>query len=253
MLLSVVIIAKNECCHIAECIKSAELLSNDIIVVDSGSHDNTNLIALKANASVHQINWQGYSHARNTGADHAKHEWIFALDADERISAHLAKTINNLNIINNQKIFGCKRRNYLGNRRVRYGEWGNDITYRLYNKIYTHWNEALVHETLSATPKQKLVLDGYIDHYTAESISEFKSKLEKYAQLQACSYLNRGKKATFLKRFFSPLVNFLSGYVFNLGFLDGYTGLQIANMNAYYTWLKYNLLYELQNKNPIIH
>jgi len=245
MLVSVVIIAKNEAGNIAACIKSAELLSNDIIVVDSGSKDGTQEIAAQAKASLHFIDWQGYGNARNAGAAQAKHEWIFALDADERISKKLAEVIKKLDEPNEKVIYGCKRRNYLGSTLLRFGEWGSDTTYRIYNKNFAVWDDAMVHESLSADGNEKEVLPGFLEHYTINSLPEFRLKLQQYARLQAQHFFEQGKRANFFKRFLSPLAGFISGYIFKLGFLDGYTGLQVAKMNAYYTWLKYNLLYKM--------
>src|SRR5215216_1545034 len=123
MLISVVIIAKNEANNIAACIESAGLITDDIIVVDSGSSDGTQEIALKANASVHLITWKGYGNSRNTGAAQAMHDWIFALDADERISKKLAQAIKELNNVRRETIYGCRRRNYYGKKVLHYGEW----------------------------------------------------------------------------------------------------------------------------------
>jgi glycosyltransferase involved in cell wall biosynthesis len=245
MLISVVIIAKNEASNIAACIESAGLISDDIIVVDSGSNDGTQEIALKANALVHIISWQGYGNSRNAGAAQAKHDWIFGLDADERICKRLANAIKEIDNSEPHIIYGCKRRNYYGNKVLQYGEWGNDTTYRLYNKNCAHWDNAMVHESLIAEGIEKKLLPGSLEHYTINNLQEFRVKLEQYAKLQARNFYEQGKRAGFLKRFFSPAVNFLSGYIFKLGFLDGYAGFEIAKMNAHYTWLKYNLLYNM--------
>src|SRR5437867_993081 len=169
MFISVVIIAKNEAHNIGECIKSAALLSDDIIVVDSGSNDGTQEIAMDANAMLHLVTWRGYGNSRNAGAEHAKHDWIFALDADERISKKLAasvKELNSLETLETNVIYGCRRRNYFGNKLLRFGEWGNDTTYRLYNKNYKHWDDAMVHESLSPPDSGKKLLPGYLEHYT---------------------------------------------------------------------------------------
>ena len=91
--ISVVIITLNEEKNIIDCIRSAKLLSDDIIVVDSGSVDNTVQLARHEGARVFPIKWQGYGFSRNLGAGKAKHNWIFALDADERISPALATII----------------------------------------------------------------------------------------------------------------------------------------------------------------
>src|SRR6476660_9693532 len=98
--LSVVIITRNEEHNIAGCVQSAKLVSDDVIVVDSGSDDQTIKLAIQNGARVFSIHWEGYGFSRNYGSVRAKHNWIFALDADERISPELASSIEKLNLNN---------------------------------------------------------------------------------------------------------------------------------------------------------
>ena len=92
--ISVVIIAKNEMQNIGDCIMSAKLVSNDIIVADSGSEDGTQTLVLKYGARLHETTWKGYGQTRNEATALTINKWILALDADERISPELATAIN---------------------------------------------------------------------------------------------------------------------------------------------------------------
>jgi (heptosyl)LPS beta-1,4-glucosyltransferase len=91
--ISVVIIAKNEAENIVDCIRCARLVSEDVIVADSGSEDNTPALAVEAGARLLKIAWKGNGASRNTGAEFTKNEWILALDTDERVTPSLAEAI----------------------------------------------------------------------------------------------------------------------------------------------------------------
>src|SRR4051812_45694558 len=93
---SVVIITRNEEDNIVDCIRSARLVTDDIIVVDARSTDNTVSLAEAQHARVYEIDWKGYGSSRNRGAQKARHNWILALDADERITSSLAQAINDI-------------------------------------------------------------------------------------------------------------------------------------------------------------
>ena len=246
--ISVIIIAKNEAENITDCIISAKLISKDIIVADSGSNDGTTQYALKAGAKILTINWKGYGHARNSAAEFATNNWIIALDADERVTPELAASINSLLLNDDKKLYGFKRENFFGSKKIIFGEWGRDKLYRLYNKKAAGWNQALVHENIEGSELTKKIISGSILHYTMKDKAEFYAKTILYAQLSAAKYFDAGKKPTFLKRFISPAFSFIQNYLFRLGFLDGKEGFMIACTNSRYNFLKYKLLKELRCK-----
>jgi glycosyltransferase involved in cell wall biosynthesis len=237
---SVVIIAKNEALHIAACVESARLLSNDVIVVDTGSTDSTVPLAAAAGAKVIHVEWKGYGNARNTGATHAFHDWIFSLDADERITPGLAQSISRIEKAVPETVFGFKRQNFFLGGKIRFGEWGQDKVYRLYHRGRNKWNDARIHESITGTHRQ--LLTGAIDHYPVVDKEQNRRKTQQYAALNAQKLLEQGKKATFEKRFLSPAFNFVKSYFLLLGFLDGKRGLTIALSTSRYSWLKYDLL-----------
>jgi len=243
--ISVVIITKNEAAHITDCIKSAQLITADILVSDNGSTDDTLSLAEKAGAKVIKTEWKGFGTTRNMAAAFAKHNWILALDADERITQELKNSLDQLNFENNNRVYGFKRQNYLNHKKIRFGEWGRDKVFRLYHKEHTHWSEVPVHEQIIGENAEYTFIKGYIEHYPVSTPEKNKEKTVKYAQLNALKFFQQQKKATFAKRFLSPAFNFIKMYILLLGFLDGKEGFRIAKYTTEYTWLKYHFLHEL--------
>jgi len=249
--LSVVIITCNEEHNIAGCIESAKLVSDDIIVVDSESQDQTVHLAQEFNARVFSIRWKGYGFSRNFGANQAKHNWILALDADERITKELAKAIDKLQLDELNVIYRFRRRNFLRQQKIRFGSLGFETVKRIYNRNYAKWDLTLVHEKLASTRPVKKRIAGYIDHYGIKSKEDYLAKAILYAQMSAEKYFLQGKKSNALKRYFSPLFNSVKSYFFQLGFLDGSKGWITAKIIAYYSWMKYFYLRQLLKESKI--
>jgi len=240
-LISVVIITKNEQDNIVDCIQSARQISGDIIVVDSGSTDRTLALARAEGARVIPVSWNSYGDSRNVGAAAAHHNWIFALDADERIDARLAGAINALELSDRRAIYRFRRDNYYGSKKLRFGSFSVDKAYRLYNRANARWDLTPVHEELVYLDRlHKTVYTGRLCHYGIRDTESFCEKMRYYAILSAQKYYQQGKRPTVFKRFGSPLFNALKSYIFQLGFLDGREGWIITWNIAYYSWLKYN-------------
>jgi glycosyltransferase involved in cell wall biosynthesis len=242
--ISVVIITRNEEHNIVSCIRSARLVTDDIIVVDTNSDDATTSLALGERAKVFSLSWHGYGFARNFGASRAKHNWILALDADERISSKLARSIHKLNLYDSNCIFRFRRKNYLGSREIRFGTLGFETVKRLYNRKYAQWDHTLVHEKLESTHPSRQLIAGHINHYGFKTEKDYVAKAELYAQMSAEKYFLSGKTAGLVKRFLSPVFNSLKSFVFQLGFLDGKIGWTSARIIANYSWLKYLYLHQ---------
>lgn len=244
-MISVVIITKNEEHNIVDCIGSAKLVTDDIIVIDSGSSDQTLVLAQEQGANVMRLGWRGYGAAKNYGANLAKYNWIFSLDADERITPQLTASIQKLKLNKADCVYQFSRTNYIGSKKIRFGTGGSDKVIRLYNKHNVSWDVTAVHEKLvGANTKEKI--KGSLIHYSAKSLQNYKEKITFYAKLSAEKYLEQGLHAGFTKRFIAPLFNSFKSYFLQLGFLDGRTGFGLAKLIAYYTWLKYHELHQLE-------
>ncbi len=255
--LSVVIITRNEAQNIVDCIRSAKLVAQDIVIVDSGSMDNTVVLAKAEGARVFEIGWKGYGHSRNYGASRASNSWILALDADERVSVSLAKSIKQLPLINNLEVYRFRRKNYLSGREIRFGTLGFETVTRIYNRDHFAWDLSLVHEKLEPANSIRKSIPGNLDHFGLKDFEDYYFKARTYAMLSAEKYFSEGRRAGWMKRNGSPVFNSIKSYIFQFGFLEGSRGLRTARMIARYSWLKYHYLREMQNafvyKKPEIH
>ena len=245
---SVVIICKNEAAVIGATLQSLQGVSDDIIVYDNGSTDDTVAIAKGFNVQVHQGSWEGFGKTKTKANSLAKHDWILSLDADERIDTDLKKSLLAFQPTGNRVVYDLRFKNFLGDKLLKYGEWGHDYHIRLFNRTIVQWNNEPVHETLLIPPDVKAIrMNGCILHKTMKDLHEYAHKMVHYAMLSADKYYQKGKKASWFKIRLSPGFNFLNYYVLKLGFLDGHAGYICARMTAHYTFLKYARLRELWN------
>jgi glycosyltransferase involved in cell wall biosynthesis len=243
---SVVIIAKNEAHIIGQTLQSLQGLTDDVVVVDNGSTDDTIDICSQAGAVVIKTAWQGYGPTKNTGIKAAKYDWILSLDADEAIDETLKAAIRKINTADEQKVYNLTFKNFFCGKWLRYGEWGSDRHIRLFNRKWVQWDAAAVHEQLLLPPQAAIVnLPGNVLHYTVNSMQDYMEKTERYARLNAAKYFEQGKKSSLVKRWLSPAFSFVQNYLFRLGFLDGREGYITAKTTARYTFLKYAYLKEL--------
>lgn len=244
--LSVVIVCKNEAGIIGRTLNSLQGLTDDIIVYDNGSTDNTIEVVRQFAIQLHQGSWEGFGKTKNKANALAKYDWILSLDADEALDEELKQSLLALPLDNSKLLYQVKYKNFLGNKYLKHGEWGNDKHTRLFNRKAVSWDDAPVHEQL-IIPADAVTntLKGYIHHYTMKDIKDYAAKMVNYAILNAEKYFQQGKKASWLKLRMAPGFSFFSNYILKAGFLDGHTGYVCAKMTAYYTFLKYARLKEL--------
>ena len=250
MPLSVVIITRNEAHVIANTLQSLQGLTDDIVIVDSGSTDDTISICKQFNATVIEVAWDGYGINKNKGITAAKNDWILNLDADEAIDEEMKITLLGLDLQDDNLIFEFKFKNFFAGKWIRYGEWSGDIHVRLFNRKKIRWNDVAVHESLVLPAGiQTKLLKGNILHYTSSGMDDYISKTIAYAKLNAEKYHLQGKQASFFKLRLAPGLTFFQHYILRLGFLDGWEGYLIAKTTAWYTFLKYSYLKEMNKRS----
>jgi glycosyltransferase involved in cell wall biosynthesis len=249
MILSVVIIAKNEAHIIGQTLQALHGLTDDIVVVDSGSTDATIALCEAAGARVIRTTWMGYGSTKNLGVQAAKNDWILSLDADEVVDEALYRVLQQLPDEQTETVYTLRFKNFFCGKWLRFGEWGTDKHIRVFNRLRVTWNDAAVHESLllPAGAIEK-TLPGFIHHYTAHSIDQYIQKTIQYARLNADKYKDRGKKTSWVKLYFAPFFTFIHNYIIRLGFLDGYEGYLTAKTTAWYTFLKYAYLKNAQRQ-----
>lgn len=244
--ISATIITLNEEKNIARCLHSLRQVADEIIVVDSGSTDNTARICAQYGTQFVYQSWLGYGTQKNYAAKLAKYEFILSLDADEALSAELISSINYIKQKPMADAYQVNRlTNYCG-KWIRHCGWYPDKKIRLWRRNKAHWTTPQVHETITLAPHTTVnTLHGNLLHYTYYTIAEHVATANKYTTLVAKDYAARGKKATFTKIFFHPVFSFFRDYILRLGVLDGYNGFVICLVAAFATFLKYAKLKQL--------
>jgi len=228
--LSIVIITKNEEKFIFDALKSA-VFADEVVILDSGSEDQTCNIAKKIGARVEQQAWLGFGAQKNKAVELADNDWVFVLDADERITPELRDEI--ISTLKNPQFDGyriARLNNFFGKYIKTCGLYP-DYSIRLFNKNKGKFNDVAVHESVQINGRV-LSLKNHMIHLAYETIDEFKVKQKRYASLSH-------KKRNRLKALISPVWTFFKLYFIKLGFLDGWRGFTIAKLYAQYTFWKY--------------
>ncbi len=245
--LSVVITSKNEAINIVECIKSAQF-ADEVLVLDSGSQDKTVELSLKAGARVIQTDWPGYGSQQNRAAELCKGNWIYSLDADERISVELANEI--LDVVKEDKIyvFDVPRKSFFINKFIKHSGWWPDRTRRLFKRGFAKFTTHEIHANLSSTfPVGHL--KAHMIHYSYRNLENVLKKINRYSSGSARDLVNK-KEGSLFKAITHGLWAFIRTYFIKLGFLDGREGFILAVMNAETSYYKYLKLYYLKLRKP---
>ncbi|MDB4521873.1 glycosyltransferase family 2 protein [Gammaproteobacteria bacterium] len=241
--LSAVIITHNAAGQLEECLKSLSFVS-EIIILDSGSDDDTQDIAESFKARFMQQDWLGYGPQKQRAVELASNDWVLCLDADEWISPELAASI--LSELDNpvHQVYQFPRCNRFMGRWLKHGEGYPDISTRLFDRRYARWSMDTVHETVQ-TDLPIARLKGDLLHDSATSLSGYLEKQNRYTSLQAEKMHLAGRQASTAKLLLNPLFRFVKFYLFRLGFLDGVPGLIHILVGCQNTFYKYAKLYEL--------
>jgi glycosyltransferase involved in cell wall biosynthesis len=236
--ISATIITLNEQQNVARAIESLRCC-DEILVVDSGSNDHTVEIAKNLGATVIDSAWLGYAGQKNFAAEHAAHDWILSIDADEALSEALEAEIWQLKKSGPQFDAYTMPRlaQYLG-RWIMHSGWHPDRKVRLYNRQHARWEGDFVHESVKVSGRLGH-LESNLLHFTCDSLSQHLRTLDHYTTLAARELVSRRMPITWGHLLFDPPWTFFRTYVLQRGFLDGFEGLIIAHMAALYSLLKY--------------
>ena len=244
--ISVVIVCRNEADSIGRTLESLRGLTDDVVVFDNGSTDGTQQIVKGYDVRLHEGIWEGFGTTKRKATALARYDWILNLDADEALDEELKKSLLSMDPSNDLVVYDLKFKNFLGNRLLKYGEWGGDHHIRVFNRRKVNFNDAPVHENLHFPPGIVIKkLDGHVLHETMRDMDEYGHKMVQYAMLNAEKYFNQGRRSGLFKIILSPAFAFINYYLLKLGFLDGYAGYVCARMTAWYTFMKYARLREL--------
>ena len=240
--LSVAIIACNEAHRIARCLKSVSF-ADQIVVLDSGSTDDTVAIARGLGADVEVTpDWPGFGPQKNRALARCRYRWVLSIDADEQVSDALAAEI--LRVLREAPVeatvagYWLRRSSRYCGQVIRHGLWGNDRVLRLFERQRGRFTDARVHESLVCDGETR-VLEGILVHDSVDSPEDARSKARRYAFLGAEALRARGRGGS-LQGGVHAGWSFVRGYLLRAGFLDGRFGLTLARLNAAGTFWKYH-------------
>lgn len=246
--ISAVIITFNEEKNVADAIESVAW-ADEIIVVDSESLDQTREIAAGSGAKVITRKWESFASQKQFAVNQAENDWVFSLDADERVSPKLREQILVLkNTGFSAEAYKIPRLSIYMGCAIRHGGWYPDWQLRLFNRKKGRWKDLLIHESFKMDEGvQTSKLAGDILHYSVENAGHHHRMIgERYAPLAARQMFDSGRRTSPLKIAFAGPAAFVQAYILKAGFLDGLPGFVIARFAAHHAFLKHILLWELQ-------
>jgi glycosyltransferase involved in cell wall biosynthesis len=263
--LSVIVIVNNESANILECLASVSF-ADQFVVVDSGSTDNTVELAKSVGAQVLlTTDWPGFGMQKNRALDLATGDWVFSIDADERVTPELAEQIKTaINLEANSATHSDIKNDSKGNQVaayeiprltqfcgqwIRHCGWTPDLVLRLFKRGSARFSNDLVHERIVQSQGTCGKLTTPMLHFSYPTPASYWRKLDQYSQAWAQQKFTEGKRTSMLRAALSGMVAFVRSYIFRLGFLDGALGFAVCTMQAQSAFGKYFTLYCLNLKN----
>lgn len=248
--ISVCIICKNEEKKIEACLQSV-MWADEIVVVDSGSTDETLVIVNQYTNNVFVRDWPGFGEQKRRAEALAKNDWIFSIDADEVVPETLALEIQAaVANANDEQVFSVNRLTHFCGEFIYHSGWYPDKLPRIYNRRRYRYNQKMVHESLECKGAVIINLQHNLLHYTFSDLSIYLQKRTRYAEAWAQEKYNQGEKGSLLQGSLSAVFAFIRHYFLRCGFLDGRIGFLISAIQCHYTFNKYALLtFKNKNKN----
>ncbi len=235
--LSAVVITLNAAASLARCLESLSL-ADEIVVVDSGSGDDTVAIARAFGARVIHQPWLGFGPQKQFAVEQASHDWVLCLDADERVGDGLRAAIESALRGGGYQAYRMPRCNRFMGRWLRHGEGYPDWSLRLFDRRVARWSEDPVHEKV-VTEAPCGALAGDLLHESGEDLSTYLDKQNRYTTLQAQALYRQGRRAGLRHLVASPLIRFVKFYFIRRGFLDGMPGFVHIAIGCFNSFVKY--------------
>lgn len=248
MKISATIITLNEESNIKAACESVAW-ADEIVVVDSNSTDATREIAEACGARVITNDWPGFGAQKQFAVDAANNEWIFSLDADERVSDELKKSIELLRGARELADgYEVARRTFYQNRWIRGGGWYPDRQLRLFRRTRGSWKQRHIHESVTMDAGARVeILPGDLLHYTSQDAAHHHRMIgERYAPLAARQMFEEGRRTSVFGVASAGPAAFIRSLILKGGLRDGFAGFTIASFAAHHAFLKHLMLWEKQ-------
>lgn len=243
--ISVFIIAKNEADRIKNVIEAVKKIADEIIVIDSGSTDNTVVVAQDCGAKVLFNEWRGYGLQKIFGEQQCKNKWILNIDADEEVSKELCSEITDIFQQNKQNNFHGFRIKIVN--KFRFEKKPKKLAYfynqlRLYNIDYAGFKDSPVHDSVALKNNESKVKIGQLKHIiyhqSFRSFEHWIEKINSYSSMQAQDNFVKGKYPSILKLFLTPTIAFLKAYFIRKYFIYGFNGFTYSYLFAFSRFVK---------------
>ena len=246
-MISAIIITLNEQANIRDCLDTLGWV-DEIVVVDSGSTDDTVEICIEYGCKVSSSEWSGFGPQKNKALERATHPWVLSIDADERVSDSLREEI--LQAVQQPEApsaFLIPRKSSYCGKFMEHSGWAPDYILRLFKRDQGKFSADLVHERvlIDGEPGR---LEHPIFHYPMETFEQVINKMNLYSSLAAQEKFDQGERGSLPKAITHGLWTFIRTYFFQLGILDGRQGFMLSLSNASGTYYKYVKLAHLQTK-----
>lgn len=248
-MLSVVVLTLNESRHIRACLDSVRDFADELLVLDSGSADDTAELAAAGGARVETRPFDNYAAQRNAALDKARGEWIFFIDADERADAELGAEITGeisriQKTLSHETLFWVPRKNYIFGKWVQHTGWSPDYQPRVLRKGFAHFDPARPVHELVLPNGGEVFLKHPLTHYNYETVAQFRAKQEKYTRFEAEQLFAEGIRPRARGYLGMPLREFWRRYVTLQGYKDGAVGLRLSLLMAEYAYRRQVMLAE---------
>ena len=245
--ISAYIITKNEEKNIGRALKSVQWM-DELVVLDSGSTDNTVKIAEKFGTKVEVDEFKEFVEQKNKAMEFCKGEWLFNLDADEEVTPELRKSIEDIVFSESSPdkpfVFNvCRKTQYMG-RWMKHCGWYPEFRARLSRRGHAQWKGEVIHEKLEGDGTIGRI-NGDLLHRPYTNLGEHFSTINRYSDIWAIREASKGRKTVFSDIVFRPFFKFIRMYILKAGFMDYGPGFFASVMGALYTFMKYARLYEL--------
>ncbi|KHD23452.1 glycosyltransferase [Vibrio caribbeanicus] len=239
--IGVLMIVKNESKHLASCLETVKEWVDEIVILDSGSSDDTETIARQFTDKFYtNTDWQGFGKQRQLAQSYLTTDWVLPLDADERVSDELKASILDVLKQNPHKtVYTLNRLSHALGKFIRHSGWYPDTIVRLYRRNEVQYNSALVHESVEVPNDfTRKHLNGDLLHYTFDSLSQYTNKTALYMKSWADQREGK-KKVGITSAILHGFFRFFKMYILKRGFLDGRHGLLLAILSANTTFTRY--------------
>ncbi len=235
---SVLITARDEEDELPGALASAAGWATELlVVVDPRTRDGTREAASRAGARVLEHGFVNSAAQCNWGIGECRHDWVFVLDADERVTPPLGAAVTMILTAPADPAYRVRRVNFAFGRRLRFGDWGHDLVVRLLDRRRARFEERPVHGVVRAASVGMLA--GELEHRTLRSLRQYLPKFHDYALRGAAELLACGRRAGPATIAAHASWRFVRAFALRLGFLDGAPGLVVAGLGAYATFLKW--------------